>query len=94
VISIPWTEEQVEALNGYQRAGVMHPFTCEYRSDHMFANAGILVATPTGWECPYQHCTYMQFWAHGFMFDPHWRECRGGIYHSMARIKGVSENDL
>lgn len=81
MITIPWTDEQVAALNGYQRAGVMHPFTCGYRDDHYAVDEGILVATPTGWECPYQHCSYMQFWAHPFMALPHWVDCPGGFYH-------------
>lgn len=94
MISIPWTPEQVDALNAYQRARVMHPFICEYRDDHHAADPGVLVATEYGWECPYIGCGYMQFWAHDFMADPHWLECRGSVYHSMARVKGVSENDL
>lgn len=81
MISIPWTEEQVAALNGFQHAGVMHPFTCGYRDDHYQADPGILVATPTGWECPYEHCAYMQFWAHDFMADPHWVDCPGALRH-------------
>lgn len=83
MIMMPWNEEQVAALNGYQRAGVMHPFTCGYRDDHYAADPGILVATTTGWECPYKHCEYFQFWAHEFMADPHWIDCPGGINHHM-----------
>lgn len=81
MISIPFTEEQVAALNGFQRAGVMHPFTCGYRDDHYAADPGILVATTTGWECPYKHCEYFQLWAHAFMADPHWITCKGPIAH-------------
>lgn len=85
MITIPWTDEQVAALNGYQRAGAMHPFTCGYRDDHYAVDPGILVATRTGWECSYKHCDYMQFWAHGWMADPHWLTCKGGMEHAMRR---------
>jgi hypothetical protein len=71
-LGAPWTPEQVENLNAYQKSGKMHPFTCEYRSDHYSADEGILVATPSGWECPYEHCTYMQFWAHDWMASRVW----------------------
>lgn len=94
MITIPWTDEQVAALNGFQRANVFHPFTCEYRSDHNMADGGILIATTGGFVCPYPSCEYTQHWAHELMADPHWIECRGGIYHTMANVKGVSEYDL
>jgi hypothetical protein len=81
MIQAPWTDEQVAALNGYQRAGVMHPFTCGYRDDHYAVDPGILVAKPSGWFCPYKGCDYEQTWAHGFMALPHWANCPGGIEH-------------
>lgn len=56
----PWTDEQVEALNRYQREGKFHPFTCGNDSRHQN-----LVATKDGWICP--NCDYTQNWAHGFM---------------------------
>jgi hypothetical protein len=83
VIQAPWTDEQVAALNGYQQAGVMHPFTCGYRDDHYARDPGILVATPRGWECSWPGCEYTQEWAHEFMFDPHWIDCPGGMGHHM-----------
>lgn len=55
----PWSVEQVAALNRYQSAGWMHPFTCP--SGH-----GALLATSTGWTC--SGCDYTQQWAHDFMF--------------------------
>lgn len=61
----PFTEEEVESLNGYQESGYGHPFTCGNNSDH------ILVATREGWVCP--ECDYTQRWAHKFMTDNSWK---------------------
>lgn len=63
----PWTDEQVDALNRYQRKGRMHPFTCG-QPQHRISPA--LVATTQGWICPDPLCGYTQDWAHGFMADP------------------------
>lgn len=68
----PWTDEQVQSLNAYQRAGFMHPFTCPNRSDGQHRNdgsdLGTLVAGTDGWWC--RDCEYTQRWAHAFMADP------------------------
>lgn len=58
LISAPFTEEQVQQLNYYQKYGKLHPFTCPTRST-------TLVADVTGWTCPC--CDYTQDWAHDFM---------------------------
>jgi hypothetical protein len=66
-ITAPFTEEQVEALNRWQKTGQLHPFTCP--GDLVICNeAGReLIATTHGWECK---CgAYRQTWAHGFMVD-------------------------
>lgn len=63
-ITAPFTPEQVENLNLYQRSGVMHPFTCgaeNCRAD--------LIATEAGGGCPTEGCEYTQKWAHAFMSD-------------------------
>lgn len=60
VITPPWTDDQVRALNAYQRRGDRHPFTCG--GEYCGAN---LVATRDGWKCP--DCNYTQNWAHDFM---------------------------
>jgi hypothetical protein len=53
-ITAPWTEEQVVALNRYQVAENVHPYTC--------ANGcGDLIATTSGWKCC--RCNYTQTWA-------------------------------
>jgi hypothetical protein len=65
-ISPPWDEPTVDALNAYQHAGVMHPFTCGLNSAHP-----VLVATPSGWICANDEpCDYQQTWAHAFMTSP------------------------
>lgn len=64
----PWTEEQVAALNQFQNARWMHPFTCGKREGHPLdpeGDYGVLVATKDGWIC--RHCDYTQDWAHDFM---------------------------
>lgn len=78
-VTAPWTDEQVAALNEFQRLRRFHPFTCGSgnRSDaaHLAArdhlglrDNGALVATREGWICP--ACDYTQDWAHEFMFKP------------------------
>ena len=66
MIQSPFTVEQVESLNGYQKAGPFHPFTCgtdSCRHD--------LIATEEGWVCP--ECDYTQCWAHDFMANNSWQ---------------------
>jgi len=53
-IYTPWTNEQVELLNVYQRIGILHPFTC---NEHH-----TLIATNDGWICS-QCSDYHQDWA-------------------------------
>lgn len=60
----PWEPDTVYALNLYQHAGVMHPFTCG-RDDCR----EILQATTDGWVCPSESCDYWQTWAYAFMGD-------------------------
>ena len=65
MITAPWTSEQVDALNRFQRSMMFHPFTCG--TTHGNADR-TLFATRNGWRCP--HCDYQQDWAHAFMFEP------------------------
>jgi len=58
-----WTHEQVDNLNEYQVAGVMHPFTCG--NEH--PGNKVLVATVRGWICT--GCDWTQDWAHPFMIS-------------------------
>ena len=51
----------IRRLNAWQRASWIHPFTCGSgnRSDeHHLDGEGVLVATESGWICPY--CDYSQ----------------------------------
>ena len=82
IVWAPWTTEQVEALNRYQTAGKMHPFTCP---EHVSGSPS-LVARREGWRCskPYgEDCGYRQYWAHRFMLDP--AASGGGLFEQVKR---------
>ncbi len=66
IVKVPWTSEQVTALNLYQKSGLMHPYTCDgNRKDKKHLDGeGVLAATESGWICPY--CSYTQDWASEF----------------------------
>ena len=74
----PWTPDQVESLNGFQKSGFMHPFTCPRDEDEKHLETSddfhdtILIATIDAWRCP--TCDYTQDWAHSFMADWAWRD--------------------
>jgi len=76
LVTAPWTAEQVESLNGFQRSGVMHPFTCSGgggpHSERI--DGAVLVATESGWRCPVPDCTHQQDWAHPWMANGTWRQ--------------------
>lgn len=58
---VPWTPEQVDALNFYQKSGVFHPFTSE--------KTGVdLIATAEGWV-EQEGGPVVQDWAHWYMLD-------------------------
>lgn len=58
-IQAPFTDEEVSALNAYQKKGDEHPFTCKC-GDHT-----LLIATNDGWIC--KNCAYTQKWAWEWM---------------------------
>ncbi len=62
-IQAPFTDEQVAALNAFQRLGHGQPFTCTHHSQIP------LVAAKEGWRCGDPNCAYTQAWAHSFMAD-------------------------
>lgn len=64
-VKSPWTEDQVNSLNGFQNAGIFHPYTCgKCRRD--------LIATKDGWIC---ECgEYTQDWALTFMSNWEWKK--------------------
>ena len=72
-VQAPFTAEQVASLNGYQRSGTFHEFTCG--NDECPVVHATLVAAEDGWHCP--SCTYTQDWAHNWMADGSWRDFEG-----------------
>ena len=80
-IKAPFTKEQVEALNNFQKDGRFHPFTCGSPEDiaeclvakndveilAIGLNEGILIASEDGWICPCGQ--YKQDWAYKFMAE-------------------------
>ena len=75
VVHAPFSDDQTQALNTYQRLGQFHPYTCGGERDdvehHLYAAAqhhhdtGMLVAIKTGLLCPV--CGYLQTWAHAMI---------------------------
>ena len=63
----PFTDDQVESLNAYQKAGVMHPFTHGDGPDKVD-----LIATRDGWIAA-PGGPGVQTWAHAFMADWSWK---------------------
>ena len=66
LIRPPWTDEQVDGLNAYQKHAPFHEFTC--RDDDCRAGKpdprsryAPLRATREGWVCDW--CGYRQAWA-------------------------------
>lgn len=53
-IYAPFTDEQVQKLNEFQKSRKMHPYTCmgEFCDRSKTENEGILIATNQGWICP------------------------------------------
>lgn len=77
-IKAPFTQEQVDKLNEFQKLGKFHPFTCcspdifdckrkKDEGETPEERQGILIASNEGWICP---CgKYQQDWAYSFMID-------------------------
>jgi len=63
-IHAPFTAEQVESLNEFQKNGVSHPFTCTC--------GNVMHAEERGWKCA-DH-GYVQFWAHEFAANGSWKK--------------------
>lgn len=71
-IEAPFTEDQVDSLNEYQKSGAFHEFT----GNNELAPDGetdILVATIDGWISQYDP-TYHQNWAWRWMADWSWKQ--------------------
>lgn len=71
-IEAPWTDEQIAALEAWQRSPYVHPYTCAHRDGHPhepeYGDHGVLRPTVDGWVC--LHCDYTQNWAHTFSLQP------------------------
>lgn len=85
IIRLEFTPEQVESINGYQRSGYWHPFTCAY--DH--TGDDVLIAKPAGLECP--SCDYKQNWVHTWMADGSWQKM-GMAIHALQRRGNAEQN--
>lgn len=59
----PFTKEEADKLNEYQKLGFVHEFTCV--NDH--PNRTLIAKEGAGWYCP--NCDYTQNWAHAFMLE-------------------------
>lgn len=67
IVKAPFTQEQIDNINDYQKGGRFHPFTCmSYNNCKREENKwGELVATRDGLVCP---CgKYKQDWVHDMM---------------------------
>lgn len=67
-----FTPEEVESINGFQKAGVMHPFTCDNCRT-------TLLATVDGLICPKDGCKYRQLWCHHFMRNNEWKKLQEAV---------------
>lgn len=67
----PWTDDQVESLNAYQRSGAFHPFTGRNELAPEGAD-DVLIATPEGWRSE-RDPEYRQTWAWRWMADWSWK---------------------
>jgi len=56
---IPWTKEEVEALDKWQKNPEVHPYTCDCGK--------VMTATPDGLRCD---CGYKQTWCHDYSNNP------------------------
>ena len=68
-IKAPWTPDQVNSLNEFQKSGVMHPFTGN--NDMLPDGEDILIAHEDGWHS-LNDPNYTQDWAHHWMADWSW----------------------
>jgi hypothetical protein len=81
-INSPFTDEQVTSINGSQKSGHWHPFTCGKEGCQ-----GILIAQHEGLFCPDCH-GWFQRWVHDFMADGEWKRLDE---LSEAAEKGIDE---
>lgn len=83
-LNAPFSVQDVEILNNYQNSGMVHPFTCGKRDDHV--GDDVLIATTNGWVCPHPGCDYTQNWAWSFMADPRTLEERNWLKRLLSGL--------
>ncbi len=85
-IKSPWTDEQVKALNEFQKLGFVHEYTCGGKNckRSKVEDNRVLVATNNGWVCPCGE--YKQDWAQEHAFHPEVMKAR--------RIAFLSKNNI
>lgn len=70
MIKAPFSTAQVNSINEFQEAGVVHPFTCGDDECRAKNSSAVLVADEGGLKCPC--CPYTQDWVHDYMADGSW----------------------
>ena len=60
-LDAPWTPDEVDAINRWQKKPAVHEFTCD--QGHHVA----LIAETCKLTCPHPGCLYTQTWVHDFM---------------------------
>lgn len=70
LIEAPWSEDQVNSLNGWQNNDRVHPFTGTRKPN---GEETKLIATKNGWV-EFEGGPIVQKWAHHFMADWSWKE--------------------
>jgi hypothetical protein len=73
-ITAPWTQDQVDSINGFQQSGVMHPFT-GHNDLLPMGQDDILVATVDGLQSTVKP-EYHQTWVWSYMADWSWKKWR------------------
>ena len=79
IVRAPFSPSEVASLDGYQRCGIGHPYTCGIDSDD------VLVATRDGLYCP-KHKTN-QTWAHRFTADWSWKKQMDETYGILEEMR-------
>jgi hypothetical protein len=91
-IKAPFTPDQVNSLNEFQKSGVMHPFT---GNNDMLPDdeQDILVAAEDGWHS-LNDPNYFQDWAHDWMADWSWKELEDWKNWKKSLSITIKDNNL
>ena len=66
----PWTDQEVNNINDFQRSNWFHGFTCPSLAHTSHVD---LIAGNDALHCSDPHCDYTQTWVHEFMASGEWR---------------------